>query len=58
MYESAKGKRVSPLVKREAASTETAFRFAQEGETRVFYWIDGPLGYALAGDVEREELLR
>jgi anti-sigma factor RsiW len=22
----------------------------------VFYWIDGPFGYALAGDIERSEL--
>jgi anti-sigma factor RsiW len=58
MYENAKGKRLSLLVRREAANSDTAFRFAQEGETRVFYWIDGPFGYALAGDIEREELSR
>lgn len=58
MYENAKGKRLSLLVRREAANNDTAFRFAQEGETRVFYWIDGPFGYALAGDLEREELSR
>jgi len=58
MYESAKGKRLSLLVRREAANKDTAFRFAQEGDTRVFYWIDGPFGYALAGDIERDELSR
>lgn len=58
MYENAKGKRLSLLVRREAKSGDTAFRFAQDGETRVFYWIDGPCGYALAADVDREELLR
>lgn len=58
MYESAKGKRLSLLVKREAASTDTAFRFSQNGDTRVFYWVDGPFGYALAGDIDRDELGR
>jgi anti-sigma factor RsiW len=58
MYENAKGKRLSLLVRREAANKDTAFRFVQEGETRVFYWIDGPFGYALAGDIERDELSR
>ena len=24
----------------------------------VFYWIDGPFGYALSGDLEKPELLR
>lgn len=58
MYENAKGKRLSLLVRREAANKDTAFRFSQEGDTRVFYWIDGPFGYALAGDIDREELSR
>jgi len=43
-------------VRREATATDTAFRFAQQGATNVFYWVDGPLGYALAGDVGRDEL--
>ena len=58
MYENAKGRRLSLLVRREVANMDTAFRFAQEGDTRVFYWIDGPFGYALAGDIDREELAR
>jgi anti-sigma factor RsiW len=56
MYESAQGKRLSLLVRREAPNTDTAFRFAQEGKTAVFYWIDGPFGYALAGEVSKDEL--
>jgi anti-sigma factor RsiW len=56
MYENAQGKRLSLLVRREATATDTAFRFAQQGATNVFYWVDGPLGYALAGDVGRDEL--
>lgn len=56
MYENAQGRRLSLLVKRESTNRETAFRFSEEGSTRVFYWIDGPLGYALAGDLPRDEL--
>lgn len=56
MYENAQGRRLSLLVKRESTNTETAFRFSEDGATRVFYWIDGPLGYALAGDLPKEEL--
>jgi len=56
MYESAQGKRLSLLVRREPSGSATAFRFAQQGATNVFYWIDGPLGYALAGEVARDEL--
>jgi anti-sigma factor RsiW len=56
MYENAQGKRLSLLVRRESTASDTAFRFAQQGATNVFYWIDGPLGYALAGELGRDEL--
>jgi anti-sigma factor RsiW len=56
MYENAQGKRLSLLVKREAHNEVTSFRYSQDGTTNVFYWIDGPFGYALAGDVSKEEL--
>lgn len=58
MYESPQGKRLSLLVKREARNEVTSFRYAKDGSTHVFYWIDGPFGYALAGDVSKEELQR
>ena len=56
MYENGQGKRLSLLVKREARNEATSFRYSQDGSTNVFYWIDGPFGYALAGDVSKEEL--
>lgn len=40
------------------ANAETAFRFANEGGVNVFYWVDGPLGYALSSEAERAELAR
>jgi len=36
----------------------TAFRFAREGDVNVFYWIDGPFGYALSSFSGRAELER
>jgi anti-sigma factor RsiW len=56
MYENTQGRRLSLLVRREAANTDTAFRFLQNGRTGVFYWIDGPFGYALAGEMDKSEL--
>ena len=56
MYENAQGKRLTLLVRRAADSGDTAFRFTVQGSTQVFYWIDGPFGYALAGDISRDEL--
>ena len=35
----------------------TAFQYAQENSLGTFYWIDGPMGYALSGGLNREQLL-
>jgi anti-sigma factor RsiW len=56
MYENAQGKRLTLLVKRAANNAETSFRFSEDQGAPVFYWIDGPFGYALAGDLRRDEL--
>ena len=56
MYEDGRGKRLSLLVRRESSGGDTAFRYARQGATNVFYWIDGPLGYALAGEIGKDEL--
>lgn len=49
MYEDGTGQRLTLYVSRQPGRKETAFRFAQEGQVQVFYWIDGSLGYALSG---------
>jgi len=41
-----------------ASNKDTAFRFVQEGAVNVFYWIDGPFGYALSAEADRAELAR
>ena len=37
---------------------ETAFRFAKEGSVNVFYWVNGPFGYAISAAAEKSELAR
>ena len=60
MYQNAQGRRVTLYVRTEGLDQrETAFRFAREGNVRVFYWIDRKFGYALSSaDLDREELLQ
>lgn len=59
MYQTAQGRRITLYVRTAAAENrETAFRFAAEGNVKVFYWIDRKLGYALSSaDLRREDLL-
>jgi len=56
MYEDASGERLTLFICHEGEATETAFRFAQADNVNVFYWVDGPLGYALSGALPREAL--
>ncbi|MBL8310104.1 MAG: anti-sigma factor [Burkholderiales bacterium] len=64
MFESGRDARVTLHVSVLAAETasaaanggERAFRFATEGNTQTFYWVEGRFGYALSGEVARSEL--
>lgn len=59
MYQDAKGQRLTLYVRANPDdSRETAFRFAQENNVGVFYWLDRKLGYALSGEIDKAELLR
>lgn len=59
MYQDRGGQRLTLYVRTDAGEArETAFRFAREGDVRVFYWVDGRFGYALSGEVERARLLK
>ena len=66
MFEDAAGERVtlyigtldSRAAAGTAASRETAFRFASEGPVPSFYWVDQGFGYAVAGKLPREVLLK
>lgn len=59
MYQDARGTRLTLYVRQAATDNgETAFRHAQEGKVGVFYWVDGPFGYALSGELDRPQLLQ
>jgi anti-sigma factor RsiW len=58
MYEDGQGRRVILYAcHNEKEDRSTAFRFAQEEGISVFHWLEGPLSYALAGEIERTALL-
>ena len=59
MYQDGQGQRLTLYVRTNRGETrETAFRFAQDGPVRVFYWVDRGLGFALSSELEKDELLR
>lgn len=59
MYQDVKGQRLTLYVRiNNEVQVQTAFRFAQEKGVSMFYWLDGRIGYALSGDIDRSELLR
>ena len=58
MYERKDGLRVTLYVRHGVWDNQaTSFRSAYEGNLGVFYWIDGPLGYALVGELNHNDLL-
>lgn len=57
MYEDRGGRRITVFVARNPANRETAFLFRKDGAVQSFYWLDGPLGYAITGEIERDELM-
>jgi anti-sigma factor RsiW len=59
----AKPVRVTVYLRKPDSSTPASFRFEQQGELGMFYWVEGqsahggPTGYALVGALPRERLL-
>ena len=58
MYQDGNGRRLTLYVRTDPDNRDTAFRYAQEGKVGVFYWLDHKVGYALSGEIPRDELLR
>ena len=52
------GARLTLYVTRETGGESTAFRFGRQGGVNVFYWVEGPFGYAISGRAGKEELAR
>jgi len=58
MYEDANGRRVTLYVVTDSRwHGQAAFRYAEEGKVGVFYWIAGPVGYAVTAEMPRPELM-
>ncbi|WP_163832537.1 anti-sigma factor family protein [Spartinivicinus ruber] len=58
MYENNAGNRLTLYVRHDAAENrETAFHYTQTNKVGVFYWVDRELGYALTGELPRDQLL-
>ena len=55
--------RVTVYLRKPDSATPAAFRYEQQGEIGLFYWVEGrsaqggPCGYALVGALPREQLL-
>lgn len=59
MYQDSRGQRLTLYVSRQRGEPrDTAFRFSQEDRVSVFYWVDGNFGYALSGEVKKDQLLQ
>ena len=57
MYQDAKGLRVTVYLRKPENGAEVAFRYEQQGELGLFYWIEEGCGYALVGNLPRPTLL-
>lgn len=57
MYQDASGARVTVYLRRKGAETPAAFRYEAVGNLGLFYWVEGPAGYALVGALPRDRLL-
>lgn len=57
MYEDAGGRRFTLYICRVKSLANTSFQFAERDGLGAFYWVDRPLAYALAGNLDRNELM-
>ena len=59
MYEDRHGQRITMYLRGMAEPTaETAFRFVQRAGVNTFYWVERDWGYALSGELSRNQLLQ
>jgi len=57
MYEDGAGRRLTLYMRKETGLNNTAFQFAERDGFAAFYWVDRPLAYAIAGRLQRDELM-
>lgn len=58
MYQRGDGNRITLYMRHGVWDNHsTSFQFAQQNDIGVFYWIDGSVGFALSGRINKSELL-
>ncbi len=58
MYEDDRGRRLAMYARADlVGNRDTAFQFERGAGVGVFYWIDGPRGFAISGELDRAELM-
>ena len=58
LYEDSVGNRMTLYVHQNPGEdNNTAFRYQEQDGNKVFYWIDGNLGYALTASIDKQRLL-
>jgi len=57
MYQQKDGMRVTLYIRSDDSNTDTSFRFITQNGGSAFYWVEGPLSYALVGSIPRDDLL-
>ncbi len=58
MSQHAAGRRLTLYLSTDVTNRDSAFRYLQEGGVHVFYWIDREVGYALSGELRKDEMLK
>jgi anti-sigma factor RsiW len=57
MYQDAQGQRVTVYLRKPEDGAEAAFRYEQQGDLGLFYWVEDGAGFALVGKLPRATLL-
>lgn len=57
MYEDHSKRRITLFLVANAGNTETAIRIEQRGPLTACYWLDGPLGFAVTGELDRDRIM-
>ena len=57
LYQDAQKRRVTVYLRKPEKGTDTAFRYEQQGNVGMFYWVEEGAGYALVGELPKQTLL-
>ncbi|MBI2719703.1 MAG: anti-sigma factor [Rhizobiales bacterium] len=58
MYEDANKRRITIFLTANPGKSETALRVEERGPLIACYWLDGPLGLVVAGEMDRDRMMK